>query len=114
MSEKVDPKTIHRKKEYKELRDNLIRQLVNDKKDCKQNLDLVADYMDLWVTKRLLREDIFERGVKVECYTARGDLNYKKNESVTELTKINASMLKILQHLDISITANEDDADDEM
>jgi hypothetical protein len=111
--EKINVDTIHRTKEYKELKQGLIDQLKFDGKENNQNLDLISDYMDMYVTKKLLKEDIFERGVTVEVYTAKGDVNYKKNDSITELTKVNMQMLRILQHLNISIGANGD-ADDEM
>ena len=111
--EKINVDTIHRTKEYKELKQGLIDQLKFDGKENNQNLDLISDYMDMYVTKKLLKEDIFERGVTVEVYTAKGDVNYKKNDSITELTKVNMQMLRILQHLNISIGANGD-ADEDM
>lgn len=61
-------------------------------------VDLVKDYMALWDVKNLLIEDIKSRGVVV---TWNG--NKKKNDSIGELNKTNAQMLKILSELDLKV-----------
>lgn len=110
--EKNEPNwdTIHRTKPYKELRESLLEQLVQDGKNTPQNIDLIGTYMSFWVTVERLKWDIQERGVTVETYTARGDVNYKKNDSMAEMVKINGQMLRILQQLNIqAIISGEDD-----
>jgi len=57
--------------------------------------------MDMWVTKCLLIEDVKERGVKVFYNNGGGQSGYKKNDSVDQLMKINAQMLKLISELGI-------------
>ena len=64
--------------------------------------DLVDDYITLWTTKELLRIDIEERGVKVFYDNGGGQCGYKKNESVEQIVKVNAQMLKLLHDLNIT------------
>lgn len=78
-------------------------------------LDLVNDYMALWDIKNKLIKDIKERGVSVYWCNGGGQEGYKKNESISELTKTNAQMLKILNDLGLKATKQEpDDGDEEM
>ncbi|MFE3573717.1 helix-turn-helix domain-containing protein [Lysinibacillus sp. NPDC059133] len=74
-------------------------------------IDLVDDYMALWDVKNLLIEDINERGVVVP-----GMYVEKKNDSVAELNKTNAQMLRILAELGLKAAdmENVDDEDDEL
>ena len=58
--------------------------------------DLVNDYMEFWDIKNMLQEDIAVRGVSIS--TASGS---KKNESISELMKVNKQMLTILYDLGI-------------
>ena len=60
---------------------------------------LVDDYMAMWITKEALFFDIQQRGVVVKYNNGGGQSGYKKNESVAEMTKVNAAMLKILTEL---------------
>lgn len=62
-------------------------------------IDLVDDYMALWDVKNMLIEDINERGV-----TVPGMHGQKKNDSVGELNKTNAQMLRILAELGLKVT----------
>lgn len=78
-------------------------------------VDLVADYMALWDIKNWLIEDIAKRGVAVEYQNGREQWGTKKNDSIAELNKTNAQMLKILQNLGIKPTGKSgDDPDEEM
>ncbi|WP_370043415.1 P27 family phage terminase small subunit [Lysinibacillus sp. RC79] len=72
-------------------------------------MDLFDDYLAMWDVKNMLIEDIQERGVTVPG--ARGE---KKNDSIGELNKTNAQMLKILSELglktsEIKIEGEDDD-----
>lgn len=83
------------------LYENLYNYLL-DKIDKNEALvDLVYDYMELYVTKSLLICDIERKGVVINTTSGNGFPVRKKNESITELTRINTQMLKILQHLNI-------------
>ena len=63
--------------------------------------DLVNDYMGLWDFKNMLQADIYKRGVSVYWQNSESQFGYKKNESITELIKVNKQMLKILYDLGI-------------
>lgn len=67
--------------------------------------DLVNDYMKMWDFKNMLQDDIEKRGVSVYWNNGGGQEGYKKNESITELLKVNKQMLKIL--FDLGIRASD-------
>lgn len=67
--------------------------------------DLVNDYMKMWDFKNMLQKDIENRGVSVYWCNGGGQEGYKKNESISELLKVNKQMLKIL--LDLGIRASD-------
>lgn len=92
---------------------DLKRQLAKKSVIQSHYIDLIDDYMALWDIKNMLIADIQERGV-----TVPGMRGEKKNDSVGELNKTNAQMLKILAELglkaaDIKLII-EDDEDDEL
>lgn len=92
----------------------LLDQLARNGMTGKHYVDLVNDYMRLWEVKTNLQEDIRTRGTKVEVYTAT-TVNIKTNDSVLDLLKVNAQMLKILESLGIQPvgeSAGGSDADD--
>ncbi|NYB73864.1 RNA polymerase subunit sigma-70 [Sedimentibacter hydroxybenzoicus DSM 7310] len=63
--------------------------------------NLVTDYMKFWDIKNMLQEDIEKRGVSVYWCNGGGQEGYKKNESISELLKVNKQMLTILYDLGI-------------
>jgi len=63
--------------------------------------DLIDDYMDFWVTKSMLIEDIHERGTTVDYDNGGGQKGKKKNDSIDQLIKVNGQMLKILSEIGI-------------
>jgi len=113
-----------KKKTKTEIRRDLIDQL--DRKGIygSHYLDLIEDYMALWDIKNKLIKDIRERGVSIKW--TNGPINpetgeaaqwgYKKNDSIAELNKTNAHMLKILSELNLkaSSAGMADDSDEEM
>lgn len=79
--------------------------------------DLIEDYMSLWDIKNKLIKDIKERGVTVEWNNGGGQSGSKKNESIGELNKTNAQMLKILNELSLKAVKTklpESDKNEEM
>lgn len=86
---------------YTEIRQDLIEQLERNGTVGKYYLDLVDDYMDMWVTKCLLVDDIQQRGVNVKYNNGGGQKGVKKNESVEQRIKINGQMLKLLSEIGI-------------
>ena len=73
--------------------------------------DMVNDYMALWDISKALQKDIKKRGVNCETELADGRVKICKNESVGELQKINAQMLKILDSLELKTAQGGDDDD---
>lgn len=73
--------------------------------------DLVEDYMSLWDTKNELIFDIEDKGVSVFYQNGANQWGYKKNDSVAELNRVNAQMLKIIASLRLQPEAKEDDGD---
>ncbi|SLK13111.1 terminase gpP N-terminus-related DNA-binding protein [Bacillus toyonensis] len=70
-----------------------------------QFVDMVNTYMKFFDIKNKLIEDIEERGVSVMGVTG----SVKKNDSISELTKVITSMSKLLEFLGIDIEEVEDD-----
>ena len=77
----------------------------------KHFIDLARDYMTLWDTKQLIAKDIKKRGVVIDYTSNNGIVNKKKNESVDQLVKVNAQMLRILDELGIKLEIKEEDED---
>lgn len=98
---------LTRKQIYNDLIDQLERNGM-DNAFCK---DMVNDYMALWDISKALQRDIEERGINCETELADGRIKISKNESVGELHKTNAQMLKILDSLELKTTQGGDDND---
>ncbi|AOM13818.1 P27 family phage terminase small subunit [Bacillus thuringiensis] len=75
-------------------------------------VDLVSDYMALWDIKNNLILDIQTRGVVVDWSNGKQQ-GKKKNESISELNKTNAQMLKLLAELGLKATELEKEDDDD-
>ena len=98
--------------EYQNIKCDLLNQLEANGTKGRFYTDLVNDYMDFWVTKSLLIADVKSRGVMVKYNNGGGQSGYKKNDSVQELNKTNAQMLKLLNELGIKPTDTVGDDDD--
>lgn len=98
-----------------EIRQSLLDQLERNGTDGAFYADLVGDYMALFDTKTKLEKDIRKRGVKVEIKFASGEVkDVKTNDSVADLLKVNAQMLKIVSALGLDPTrVGGDDPDDD-
>ena len=106
-----------RKDKHKILREQIQRDLLDQ---LERNgtvgtyyTDMITDYMKLWDTKNGLVADIEARGVTVENVTNAGT-NIKRNDSVGDLLKTNAQMLKLLDSLGIRPAQTDGDGDAEM
>lgn len=95
-----------------EIKKDLIDQLDRNGVYGKYYLDLVNDYMAMWEIKNKLIKDIKERGVSVYWCNGGGQEGYKKNDSIAELNKTNAQMLKILNELGLKPSRSDGDPDD--
>lgn len=80
-------------------------------------MDLVNDYMALWDIKNELIKDIKDRGVSVEYQNGPNQWGQKRNDSIPELNKTNAQMLKIINELGLRpprVGGDAVDPDEEM
>lgn len=96
----------------KEIKEDLLKQLEENETYGKHYEDLINDYMSLWDIKNRLIEDIKDRGVSVEWNNGKQS-GKKKNDSIPELNKTSAQMLKILNDLGLkpSVKGGEGDYD---
>ena len=99
--------------EHMEIQADLLDQLERNGTIGKYYVDLVADYMSLWVTKNLLIADIKKRGVSTRYNHGGGQSGYKKNDSVDQALKVNGQMLKILDSIGIKPTTVFGGGDDD-
>lgn len=95
---------------YDEIKEDLLKQLESNETYGKHYEDLVNDYMALWDIKNRLIDDIKERGVSVEWNNGK-QTGKKKNDSISELNKTSAQMLKILNDLGLKPSIKDGDCD---
>lgn len=85
-----------------EIRKDLIKQLKERGTSQAHYESLVDDYIKFWNVKEELLADINERGVNIEYTNTAGHQAWKRNDSVSEVVKVQNQMLKILGDLGIS------------
>jgi phage terminase small subunit len=90
-----------------EIKKDLLDQLERNGVFGKHYLSLIDDYMDLWDIQKKLKADIKKRGVSIPWSNGGGQSGYKKNDSVADLAKINAQMLKLLSELGLKAEKQE-------
>lgn len=105
-------KDLTRTKPYRDIRRDLMEQLERNGTVGEQFRGLVDDYMKMWVIKEKLAADIKERGVLVTAVGPGGREYLKKNDSVDQLPKYNAQMMKLLSEIGIKPDQNTGDDDD--
>jgi hypothetical protein len=86
---------------YKKIRQDLLDQLDRNSTLGEYYVNLVGDYMELWISKCLLIDDIARRGVTIKYNNGGGQSGMKKNDSVDLLIRVNGQMLKLLSELGI-------------
>ena len=101
----------------KKIREDLNTHLINNGAVGEYMTDLVNDYCSLWEVKEKLLADIEERGVQIKWQNSEKSFGYKKNDSVGELLKTSAQMIKILNQLNITpnmfaVFGGDEDVDD--
>lgn len=95
------------------IRDDLINQLQEQEKFGKHFDDMVEDYVYFVGLKIRLQNDIDINGIRYRTQTGNGYTTYKPNESVQNLVKVNAQMLKILSELNLKEPIDSGDGGDE-
>lgn len=83
------------------IREDLLNQLHEQEKFGKYFEDLVEDYVYNVGLKRKLQNDIDINGIRYKATTGNGYTTFKPNESIVNLHKTNAQMLKILSDLNL-------------
>lgn len=99
---KIKISNIKKSGKPKRIKSTLIDELERSGNAKEYYTSLIDDYITMWITKELLKQDIEERGVRVYYDNGGGQKGYKKNDSVEQLVKINAQMLKLLSELHIT------------
>lgn len=94
-----------------EIKEDLLKQLHENETYGKHYEDLIEDYMALWEIKNRLIEDIKKRGVSIEWNNGIQN-GRKKNDSISELNKTSAQMLKILSELGLKPSPKAEEWDD--
>ena len=102
-----------REKLRKEIKADLLDQLIRNGTAGKYYIDLVDKYMDFGDMENALIADIRERGVVTTYDNGGGQRGTKKNDSIDQRIKVNAQMLKILDSLGIKPTGNYMGGDDD-
>ena len=93
--------SIKRTKAYRTIKSSLVDQLERSGNDTAFFMDLVDDYMKMYIIKELANADILENGVSVEYRNSETQYGRKKNDSVDQILKKNQQMIKLLDMLGI-------------
>lgn len=81
------------------MKESLIRQLELRGMKAEFYMDMIDDYVYYWSLKKKLITDIRAKGLRYEMINGNGVTVEKANESVVNLQKTTATMLKILADL---------------
>jgi phage terminase small subunit len=95
--------------EYQNIKKDLLDQLDRNGTVGQFYIDLVNDYMGMWVTKKLLNDDIYRKGIKVKYNNGGGQTGWKKNDSIDQARQVNVQMLKLLSELGIKPSSGGED-----
>lgn len=82
-----------------EIQESLTKQLELRGMNADFYKDLIADYVYYWSLKKKLISDIKNKGIRYKTINGNGVEVEKANESVVNLQKTTATMLKILADL---------------
>ncbi|BFK24969.1 hypothetical protein [Blautia producta] len=85
----------------KQMRESLMDQLRLQGKTADFYTELANDYVYYWKLKKKLIADIKENGIRYKAVNGNGISVEKANESVMNLQKTTATMLKILNDLNL-------------
>lgn len=104
---------IDRTKKYRDIKNDLLKQLQLQNKTGNHYLDLVEQYMRYYVIKEELDSDIREKGIRYMCMNGNGIEVERPNESVDRLLKITPTMTKLLDSLGLKepIVQQQSDGD---
>ena len=102
----IDESKIKREEDTLKLRKKIEKAIIKQLKEKQvyqfaHYQNLIKDYMKFWDIKNMLQEDIEKRGVSIYWQNSETQYGYKKNDSVSELIKVNKQMLAVLYDLGI-------------
>ena len=100
-------------KKYEGLKKELEQQLITNNNYNKVTIELLEKYIKFTEIEDKLNTDIEKRGVSIAWDNGGGQKGRKKNDSIAELTKVNAQKLKILDKLGIKAPESKDEGDDD-
>ena len=98
-------------KKYEELKEELKQQLITKDNYNKITIELLEKCINFTMIEDELIKDIEKRGVSIAWNNGGGQKGRKKNDSITELTKVNAQKIKILDKLGIKAPESKEDGD---
>ena len=110
----ITAETIKRTHAYRDIRKSLIDQLERSGNDTPHFIDLVEDYMKMYVIKELASADVLTRGIYIEWKNSESQYGSKKNDSDEQILKTNQQMIKLLDMLGIKPEAGLGLEDEEM
>lgn len=84
------------------LRSDLLEQLKRAGKEGEQFIDQVDDYVYLYILKSRLKSDISKNALRIKTTTGNGFESAKTNDSIQNILKVSAQMLKILSTLGVT------------
>ena len=96
----------------KAMKESLIRQLELRGMKAEFYMDMIDDYVYYWSLKKKLITDIRAKGLRYETINGNGVTVEKANESVVNLQKTTATMLKILADLKLKEPVPEPESPD--
>lgn len=105
-----------KKREFRELQKDLLDDLTARGLIIRPYLDKVEEYMGLWCLRRMLEEDIADRGVYVEYQNGANQRGTTDNKSVEKLVRVSSQMLSIWAALGFkeqAANAKPSDGDDD-
>ena len=107
-------KELRSSDQFNDLKSYLLGQLTKNGNNVPVYRELVDEYMELWITVKLLSDDINEKGIKIRWRNGKSQSGYKRNESISEKIKATQQMLQILDKIGISPEncGDPDDKDD--
>lgn len=95
------------------IQQGLLDRLREQQNDGPYFLNLVDDYMAFWDIKNGLIQDVQKRGVMVKWENGEKQSGHKKNDSISELIRVNTQMMKILQQLNIKAAMLQEEPEED-
>lgn len=96
------------------IKEDLLKQLADKGIYEEHYKEMVDRYINFYHIEKYLEEDIETRGVSIQWSNGGKQQGVKKNDSITEMTKVSAEMRSILTDLGLNKPAPKVDDDDDI